>query len=320
LELKKINEFQVNERIDGFFIVKSVELKTSSNGKKYMDFTLGDKTGEINAKLWEYSDGDEKRYIQNMLIKVRGLVNLWQNSLQLKIERLREAVEEDKVNIEDFVETAPLEADFMYSEITKYISCIKNKDIKNIVNFIIEKNKEKLMHYPAAMKNHHSIKSGLLYHILTMLKAGEKLCEIYTYLNKDLLYGGIILHDMAKIEEMNANNLGIVSEYTVEGQLLGHIIQGVKNLEIAAENVGADKEVTIMLQHMILSHHYEPEYGSPVKPMFPEAELLHHLDIIDARMYDMNRVLGETNIGSFSEKIFSLENRKLYKGNITCQE
>nr|WP_205693962.1 HD domain-containing protein [Clostridium prolinivorans] len=320
LELKKINEFQVNERIDGFFIVKSVELKTSSNGKKYMDFTLGDKTGEINAKLWEYSDGDEKRYIQNMLIKVRGLVNLWQNSLQLKIERLREAVEEDKVNIEDFVETAPLEADFMYSEITKYISCIKNKDIKNIVKFIIEKNKEKLMHYPAAMKNHHSIKSGLLYHILTMLKAGEKLCEIYTYLNKDLLYGGIILHDMAKIEEMNANNLGIVSEYTVEGQLLGHIIQGVKNLEIAAENVGADKEVTIMLQHMILSHHYEPEYGSPVKPMFPEAELLHHLDIIDARMYDMNRVLGETNIGSFSEKIFSLENRKLYKGNITCQE
>lgn len=320
MELKKINEFQVNERIDGFFIVKSVELKTSSNGKKYMDFTLGDKTGEINAKLWEYSDGDEKRYIQNMLIKVRGLVNLWQNSLQLKIERLREAVEEDKVNIEDFVETAPLEADFMYSEITKYISCIKNKDIKNIVNFIIEKNKEKLMHYPAAMKNHHSIKSGLLYHILTMLKAGEKLCEIYTYLNKDLLYGGIILHDMAKIEEMNANNLGIVSEYTVEGQLLGHIIQGVKNLEIAAENVGADKEVTIMLQHMILSHHYEPEYGSPVKPMFPEAELLHHLDIIDARMYDMNRVLGETNIGSFSEKIFSLENRKLYKGNITCQE
>ncbi|WP_127836859.1 3'-5' exoribonuclease YhaM family protein [Clostridium prolinivorans] len=320
MELKKINEFQVNERIDGFFIVKSVELKTSSNGKKYMDFTLGDKTGEINAKLWEYSDGDEKRYIQNMLIKVRGLVNLWQNSLQLKIERLREAVEEDKVNIEDFVETAPLEADFMYSEITKYISCIKNKDIKNIVKFIIEKNKEKLMHYPAAMKNHHSIKSGLLYHILTMLKAGEKLCEIYTYLNKDLLYGGIILHDMAKIEEMNANNLGIVSEYTVEGQLLGHIIQGVKNLEIAAENVGADKEVTIMLQHMILSHHYEPEYGSPVKPMFPEAELLHHLDIIDARMYDMNRVLGETNIGSFSEKIFSLENRKLYKGNITCQE
>jgi len=320
LELKKINEFQVNERIDGFFIVKSVELKTSSNGKKYMDFTLGDKTGEINAKLWEYSDGDEKRYIQNMLIKVRGLVNLWQNSLQLKIERLREAVEEDKVNIEDFVETAPLEADFMYSEITKYISCIKNKDIKNIVKFIIEKNKEKLMHYPAAMKNHHAIKSGLLYHILTMLKAGEKLCEIYTYLNKDLLYGGIILHDMAKLEEMNANNLGIVSEYTVEGQLLGHIIQGIKNLEIAAENVGADKEVTIMLQHMILSHHYEPEYGSPVKPMFPEAELLHHLDIIDARMYDMNRVLGETNIGSFSEKIFSLENRKLYKGNITCQE
>lgn len=320
MEFKKINELEANEKIDGFFLIRAADLKTSSNGKKYMDFTLGDKTGEINAKLWEYTEGDEERYLQNMLIKVRGLVSLWQNSLQLKIERIREVIDEDKVNIEDFVPVAPLEADFMYNEIISYVSNMNNQDIKNIVNLIIDKNKEKLMHYPAAMKNHHAVKSGLLYHVLTMLRAGEKLCEIYTYLNKDLLYGGIILHDMAKLEEMNASKLGIVSEYTVEGQLLGHIIQGVKNLEIAAEAVGAGKEVTMMLQHMILSHHYEPEYGSPVKPMFPEAELLHHLDIIDARMYDMNRVLGETNVGSFSDRIFSLENRKLYKGAISCQE
>lgn len=313
MEFTKIDELQPNERIDGYFLIRAVELKTSSNGKKYLDFTLGDKTGEVNAKLWDYAEGDEEKYLQNMLIKVRGLVSLWQNALQLKIERIRESVPKDEVNIEDFVPVAPLEPDFMYNEILKYADNIKNEDIKNIVKLFLEDNKDKLMHYPAAKKNHHAVRGGLLYHVLTMLKAGEKLSDIYTFINKDLLYGGIILHDMAKLEEMDASELGIVSEYTVEGQLLGHIIQGVKKLELAAQKVNANKEITMMLQHMILSHHYEPEYGSPVKPMFPEAELLHHLDIIDARMYDMNRVLKDTDKGSFSEKVYSLENRKIYK-------
>ncbi len=313
MEYKKISELENGERIDGFYLVKSVELKTSSNNKKYLDFTLGDKTGEINAKLWEVADGDEEKYTNNVLIKVRGTVSSWQNSLQLKLERLREALPSDGVNIEDFVPVAPLDPTFMYAEIFKYVENMQNNDIKNIISIILEEKKEKLMHYPAAKKNHHAIKAGLLYHVLTMIRAGEKLCEIYSFINKDLLFGGIILHDLSKLEEMEASTLGIVSEYTIEGQLLGHITQGIKKVEIVAESIGADKEITMMLQHMILSHHYEPEYGSPVKPMFPEAELLHHLDIIDARMYDMKRVTSETEKGAFSEKIFSLEGRRIYK-------
>ena len=313
MEYKKISELENGERIDGFYLVKSVELKTSSNNKKYLDFTLGDKTGEINAKLWEVADGDEEKYTNNVLIKVRGTVSSWQNSLQLKLERLREALPSDGVNIEDFVPVAPLDPTFMYAEIFKYVENMQNNDIKNIISIILEEKKEKLMHYPAAKKNHHAIKAGLLYHVLTMIRAGEKLCEIYSFINKDLLFGGIILHDLSKLEEMEASTLGIVSEYTIEGQLLGHITQGIKKVEIVAESIGADKEITMMLQHMILSHHYEPEYGNPVKPMFPEAELLHHLDIIDARMYDMKRVTSETEKGAFSEKIFSLEGRRIYK-------
>ncbi len=313
MEYKKINEFQAGERIDGFFLVKSVELKTSSNGKKYLDFTRGDKTGAINAKLWELSEGEEEKYTSNMLIKVRGTVNTWQNTNQLKLEKLRETVDSDEVKLEDFVPVAPLEADFMYEELFKYINNMKNEDIKNIVSIIMTEKKDKLMHYPAAKKNHHAIKSGLLYHVLTMIRAGEKLCDIYTFINKDLLYAGVMLHDLAKLEEMDASELGIVSDYTVEGQLLGHITQGIKKVELVAEKVGADREIVMLLQHMILSHHYEPEFGSPVRPMFPEAELLHHLDIIDARMYDMKRVTGETERGSFSEKVFSLEGRRIYK-------
>ncbi|MDP4178567.1 MAG: HD domain-containing protein [Bacillota bacterium] len=318
--LKAIKEFSEGERIDGFFIIKSVECKVSSNSKKYMDFMISDKTGEIDAKLWDYVEGDEKKYCENTLIKVRGLVTLWQGSLQLKMERIRLKVDEDKVDIEDFVPSAPYKSDEMFDQILEFLSYIKNEDIKNIISAILEDNSEKLMHYPAAKKNHHSIRAGLLYHTTTMLKAGQKLSEIYSFINKDLLYGGIILHDMAKIQEMDASDLGIVSDYTIEGQLLGHIVMGVKMVEMAADAVGADKETTMLLQHMILSHHYEPEYGSPVKPMIPEAELLHYLDIIDARMYDMSKAVSETNTGSFSSKIWSLENRKVYKSHISNEE
>lgn len=316
MEFKKINEFQAGEKIDGFFLIKSIELKTSTNNKKYLDFNLCDNTGEINAKLWEYEEGDETKYTSSSLIKVRGSISVWNNTLQLKLERLREAISSDNVNLQDFVPVAPLQAEFMYNEILKYAEIINNIHIKNIVLAILEEKQSKLMHYPAAKKNHHAIKSGLLYHVLTMLNAGEKMCEIYTFLNKDLLYAGIMLHDIAKLEEMEANELGIVSEYTVEGQLLGHITQGIKKIELVSEAVGADKQTTMLLQHMILSHHYEPEYGSPVRPLFPEAELLHHLDIIDARMYDMKRVTGEVEAGSFSEKVYSLDNRKIYKPSI----
>jgi len=148
-----------------------------------------------------------------------------------------------------------------------------------------------------------------------MLRAGEKLCEVYTFINKDLLYGGIILHDLAKMDEMDSSELGIVSDYTVEGQLLGHIIQGIKNIEVAALSIGADKEITMLLQHMVLSHHYEAEFGSPKKPMFPEAQILHYLDVMDASLYDMHKAYNETNKGEFSEPIWSLDKRKVYKFN-----
>ena len=309
-----INQIEAGKKIESFFLVKAVDCKTTnSNNKKYMDFVLGDKTGEINGKLWEVTAEDEKVYHNNMLIKVRGTALAWQNSLQIKLEKIRPVNQEDNLDISDFVPTAPYKAEDMYKDIQGYISSIQNKDIKTIVEYIVDENKEKLMHYPAAKKNHHSIRSGLMYHILTMLKGGERLCDIYTYLNKDLLYSGIILHDMAKLQEMDASELGIVNDYTVEGQLLGHISMGVKNVEMVGEMAGADKEIVMLIQHMILSHHYEPEYGSPIKPMIPEAEILHYLDIIDARMFDMNKAKMDTKPGEFSDRIWSLENRRVYK-------
>ncbi|WP_346887774.1 OB-fold nucleic acid binding domain-containing protein [Clostridium sp. UBA1056] len=318
MENKKIGEFNKGDRIENFFLVKNAECKITNNSttNKYLDLMLIDSTGEINAKLWECNENIEALIKDNMLVKVRAVVNEYRGKLQLKVEKIRPSTVEDNINIDEFILVAPYKSEDMFETLLDYIEKIENKDIKRITENIISKLSYKLMHYPAAKSNHHAIKGGLLYHITTMLKAAEKLLDIYNYLNKDLLYSGIILHDIAKIMEMESSELGIVSKYSTEGQLLGHIIQGISLIETAAMEVNADKEIVMLLQHMILTHHYEPEYGSPKKPMIPEAEMLHHLDVLDARMYDMRKATKDLNPGEFSEKVYSLDGVSIYKSFI----
>ncbi len=310
---KPIVDLRKGETIQDFYLVKSVSLKTTNAHNKYLDFVLGDNTGEINAKCWDYKEDKHGVYEEGEIIKVKALVTEWQGQLQLKIELIRKSRPEDGINENDYVQAAPHPAEEMLGEILKYVIKIQNNDIKEIVSAYINENREKLMYYPAAMKNHHSIRSGLLYHILTMLRLADKMMDIYTFLNPDLLYAGVIIHDMAKVDEMDSNELGMVKEYTTEGMLLGHIIQGIKSIERIGNEVGADPEIVMLLEHMILSHHYEPEYGSPKRPMIPEGEILHFLDIIDARMYDMQNALSYIDKGEFSEKIWLLHNRRIYK-------
>src|SRR5699024_10704210 len=150
-------------------------------------------------------------------VKIRGEIISWKDVKQMKIFKIRKVVESDEVNIEDYVQAAPMFGQDMYDEIMLYTEMKENEDIKNIVDAIVSEKREKLLYYPAAKGNHHAIRSGLLYHILRMLRSAEKLTEVYEGIDKDLLYAGVILHDLAKIEEMDANELGIVSDYTKEG-------------------------------------------------------------------------------------------------------
>ena len=320
VEEKCIQEFAEGDRIQNFFIIKTLEIKINRNNKEYMDLTLGDRTGEVNAKLWDLNNIDENLYRENMLTKVRGRIVQWQAQLQLNIERIRPVEDSDGVSIEDFIQSAPYDPQWMYNELLKYLEKIQHTEIYLIVQTILERKKEKLQYFPAAKSNHHSIRGGLLYHILTMLRAGEKMLEVYPHLNHNLLYAGILLHDIAKIDEMDANELGIVNDYRVEGKLLGHIIQGIKEIEQVGRDLGADPEVLMLLEHMVLTHHYEPEFGSPKKPLIPEAELLHYLDTIDARLYDIRTALSNTEEGNFSERVWSLDNRRLYRANIQGEE
>lgn len=310
---KKISDLQVGDRVDCFFIVKRVDLKTTnSNDKKYLDFIFGDKSGEISGKLWDVPKELETQLEESDLVKVRGTVTSYMNNNQFKVDKIRKAEEVDGVSPEDFVESAPMKNTQMVTEIEGFVKDIKDEEIQKVVEHALMEKMEKLLYYPAAKRNHHAIRGGLLYHVLTMLKLGKQIAAVYPQVRTDLLYAGIILHDLEKINEMEASELGIVKEYTIAGNLLGHITLGVKNVDRICDGLGTSEEKRMLLQHMILSHHYEPEYGSPVKPMFLEAELLHHIDMIDARIYDFTNVVKDLAPGEISESIFSLDRRRIY--------
>ncbi|HCS75951.1 MAG TPA: CMP-binding protein, partial [Clostridiales bacterium] len=267
----------------------------------------------VNGKIWDTEMVSNIDMEDGLLVKIKGLVNEWQGQQQVKVERIRKVNAADKVRIEDFIPSAPYSSEIMLADIRSYANRIQDREIQQITSILLDENNEKLKHYPAAMKNHHSIRGGLLYHITTMLKMAERVLEVYNHLNSDLLYAGVILHDLAKIQEMDANDLGVVSAYTTEGMLLGHIIQGIKDIERVGSQINADREIIVLLQHMLLSHHYEPEFGSPKRPMIPEGEILHYLDMIDARMYDMQKALEPIKPGEFSDKVWLLNNRQMYR-------
>lgn len=315
-----IKTFKVGEEITGYYLVKAKNIKTSSANKPYIDFTLQDISGEVNAKLWDAKGDVETQYNPGEIVKVMGSVTQWQQSVQLKIIKIRTLNEEDEVDYSQFIPTAPIEAQNMFDEILGFVAEIQNDDIRKLVEALIEIYERQLMYYPAAKSNHHAIKSGLLYHILRMLRSAKALGSVYKNLNMDLVYAGVILHDIEKINEMDASEVGVVEGYTKEGQLLGHIIMGIKRIDQVSERLGIDPEISLLVQHMILTHHYEPDFGSPKKPLIPEGELLHYLDMIDARMYDMNKALKEVETEQFTEPVFVLDRRKLYKSKFGVSE
>lgn len=318
-----VEELKQNANIIDFFMVKMIGLKTGGNNKIYLDLKLGDKTGEVNSKKWDVAD-DEKDMLEEIkegdLVKVKASVTDWQNQKQLRVTRIRKAVDSDGLKLEDFVKAAPENPVHMYEYILNVAKSMEDEDLRRVTVRVLEDNREKLMYYPAAMRNHHAEFAGLLWHMKRMVMTGLKLCDVYTDLDKDLLAAGVIVHDIEKIHEIHSDLNGVSPGYSFEGQMLGHIVMGIKYLEKLGDELGISREKLIMLEHMILSHHYEPEFGSPKKPLFPEAEMLHYLDIMDARMFDMSEALSTAKPGDFSDRVWTLDNRRLYKPQVDTPE
>ena len=313
IKIKKIRDFRTGDVVQGFFYIRESEMKTTTNNNRYMNFTFSDNTGDINAKLWDADEENPRRFPAGVIVKARGSVLDWQGQLQFKLELIRRTNETDDFSVEDFIPSAPEKGEDLYRYIQDTVTGMQDRELADFVTAILKKYEADLVHFPAAKKNHHAVRDGLMYHTGTMLKAAKALTAVYSFLDRDLLYAGVILHDIGKIQEMAASGLGLVEDYTAGGKLLGHLIQGITMLHEMAAETGFNQEKLLVLEHMILSHHYEPEYGSPKYPMLPEAEILHYLDIMDARMYDMKKISEGCEPGTFSERIWSLENRSIYR-------
>ncbi|MBQ2677717.1 MAG: HD domain-containing protein [Firmicutes bacterium] len=311
-----LNNINTGDEITDFFMVKAIDVKTGSNNKQYLDLLLSDKTGEITGKKWDITDEEIQKLSAvktGSLVKIKAQVTEWNGMKQFRVFRIRGAMEQDGLDTSDYVKAAPEDPREMYDFIMGKAQALGDEDLKKLCVSVLQDNEEKLLYYPAAQKNHHAEFAGLLWHMKRMVMNGEGICKVYKILDPDLVTAGVILHDIEKIREIRSNDMGISDGYSMEGMMLGHIVQGVRELDSRMKDLGFSDEKRIMIEHMILSHHYEPEFGSPRKPMFPEAEILHYLDIIDARMFDMEEALDGTKPGEFSDRIWTLDNRKLYK-------
>ena len=304
-----LSDIKRDYRFEGYLIVRSAEQRASANGKNYLYMTLADKSGSINAKMW---DGTVQPPLAGSIVKVRATGNEFNGRMQLRVEKIRAAESRDQVDMSALIPCAPRDPNEMLGEVVRAADHIADPDLRRITCELLDRAGDKLLTFPAAKQMNHAERSGLLHHTTTMLRAANAIMSVYPQLNASLLIAGVIVHDLAKIDEMDADTLGLVSDYSVDGKLIGHIVRGVVNIQLAAEKTKANPGKALLLQHMVLSHHGIPEYGSPLAPKFPEAEVLNTIDTLDARLYEMDEALSRAIPGGFSEKVWGLDNRQLY--------
>ena len=305
-----------SHHLEDRFLVRNADIRDGNNGKKHLYMTLADATGEIQAVKWSLTPDEIVAFskIQSgMVISVAGRCNEYMGKKQLVLDVIRGQAKEGSYDKADLFKAAPEDSASMYDYIISRIEGFADEELKELCLSFYEENKEKMMYYPAAMSNHHAEYGGYLYHVKRMMMMGERACEVYTNLNKDLLLAGVALHDIEKLNELKSDENGVVEDYSLEGKLLGHLVMGVEAIGERCDALGIGDEKRLMLQHMSISHHYEPEFGSPKKPLFPEAEMLHYLDMTDAKMFDAEQALENIEPGEFSDKVYTLDNRKLYK-------
>lgn len=303
-------------QVEGYCIVRSVAQKSNVKGSEYLDFVLCDAGGEVNAKLWDYSVEQHGHYEADTIIKVRGTITLWKEAEQLKVDRIRNLKAGEEVDMGRLIPCAPMPAQEMYDALYACAEGFADNDLKMLTQYLLRENKEALLRWPAALKLHHAMRGGLLYHTHTMLRAAQALCGVYKplypKLDADLVYAGVILHDIAKVPELTVGALGLATAYSTAGQLLGHINMGVAMVERAAAELMIDETVKLLAQHILLSHHGVAEYGSPRSPMFPEAEIVSQVDVLDSRLFEMYEAIAGVQPGEFSERQWALDNRQIF--------
>jgi 3'-5' exoribonuclease len=310
---RMLAELKNGQSFDKVLFIESIIKKTANNGNSYLDMLLKDNSASMNAKMWR-ADGVDLNIIKaGIIATIKGRTEEYNGRAQLIVESITIIEEVDDTMMSQVYAAPPIKPAEMFEQIYAAASKLKNKELQILTCEILKENKERLLIFPGAKQMHHASRGGLLHHIHTMLRAANALTEVYEHLNKDLLYAAVILHDIGKLDEIMLSEYGIPVDYTKEGKLLGHIVQGICIVETKAKELRISDDIILMLKHCLLSHHYFADYGSPKMPLTAEAEILYYLDVMDARMFQISNALSMVEKGEFSQRVYALDNRSMYK-------
>ncbi|MCL1995501.1 MAG: HD domain-containing protein [Defluviitaleaceae bacterium] len=281
--MKYIEDFKEDDLIIGHYLCKQRQSLKARNGKTYLSLFLQDKTGIINAKVWELNN-DIQNFVEKDVIKIEGVVLIYQNTPQLRITKIRKS-KEGEYDTGDFIPTTDKDVDSLYNEILGFISSVSNVHIKTLLENIFVKNvyiNENIKTHSAAKSLHHGYMGGLIEHIVSVTDICNYLSGKYKFVNRDILIAAALVHDIGKIYELSPFP---DNDYTDQGELLGHIVIGVELINSEAAKIeGFPQETLNLIKHCIVSHHGELEFGSPQPPKTTEAMLLHSADSTDSKI------------------------------------
>lgn len=304
-----ISSFSDGMRIEGQFLVGSASKSINNLGSFYYTMELRDASGNIAGKKWEVTSEDEKILVPGNVIFVTGEVVKYRDALQLKVLKAS-LVEEEDIDFLSLLTPPPVPKEELEEKFYGFVNSIVDSDCQKLLQYFIKKYHDKLFIYPAGVSVHHEYSSGLLTHLTSMAELADFLAKKYQPVNRDLLITGVLLHDIGKLIELEGP---VVYHYSVEGKLLGHISLMVSEIRKASEELHITSEIPLLLEHMVLSHHDKPEFGSPIPPLIKEALLLTMIDNLDSKMAIVTKALETVDEGEFTQKIYPLDGRSLYK-------
>lgn len=309
-----ISEMNIGDAVEGFYLLQSAVAKETGGGKPFLLMSLADCTGTIDAQIWNYA-GPVTPKDAGAAVYVRGTVSEYRGLPQVTADSLRLAGENDTFNPAALVPAAPIDAEKTWREIQALVDSMEDPDYAGICREMLRRYGDRFREIPAAKSVHHAFLNGLLMHTSYMLRAADFMAGLYSaVIDRSLLLAGTLLHDFAKAEEFVFSPLGVAVDYSVKGELLGHLVMGAGEVARVAEEQNVPEEKSVLLQHLLLSHHGEPEYGAAVRPVCAESELLSFLDMIDSRMEIYRETYREVPAGEFSRRIFALD-RRVYHHN-----
>ena len=308
--------FDENRIFDGYFLVLSKQQRMTKSNKPYLILMLSDKTGQMEARVWEPGDPRIAReFERGDVVKVRGCVTRFDDRCQIKVDHLRKA-HEDEAALEDMLPATIFDVNELWGRLNATVERVTNPDLKRLLEALLTEPEiaRAYREAPAARQLHHAWLGGLLEHVVSLLGLAEKVADHYSILDRDLLITGVILHDIGKIRELT---WATGFDYSVEGVLLGHIQMGVDLVEKTIAGLPAFPErLRTLVLHLILSHHGKLEFGSPKLPMIPEALALNFVDDFDAKMQAMASEFEKSaregrGADELTGKVWALDNRQL---------